>query len=87
MYNDSAHGVLKGLFLPINKKKAVHLLAAADSTGHGSSDHDRQDLVITPIDDIDAFDAENKNLNIDKYLYVTYNVSSAKNEAEYVNKN
>lgn len=86
LYNDSAHGVLKGLFLPINKKKAVHLLAAADSTGHGSSDHDRQDLVITPIDDIDAFDAENKNLNIDKYLYVTYNVSSAKNEAEYVNK-
>lgn len=86
LYNDSAHGVLKGLFLPINKKKAVHLLAAADSTGHGSSDHDRQDLVITPIDDIDAFDAENKNLNIDKYLYVTYNVSSAKNEAAYVNK-
>ena len=89
LYGDSAHGVLKGLFLPINKANAVHLFTAADTTGQGGTASNRHDLIMTPINDINTFDVEFKNaddLNIDKYLYVTYNKGIGEVESSHVEK-
>lgn len=76
---------LKGLFIPIdydgtqqdgtNKTdQKVHLITAASITNFSTDSNNNTDIVCTPINDINRLNIdEEKNIKVDKYLYLKVN--------------
>lgn len=78
---DDIHSSLKGLFVPAaNESKnaqSVHLLSSlASSKKIYENNSNRNDVIISPIADINTFNTDDNSVNVDKYLYVRVNVDS-----------
>lgn len=75
----SSNVKLPGIFMPIepkteNNTQKVHLLSATTVSNIKDDTELNTDILLTPVNDINAVSAgisnENKNLNVDKYLYI-----------------
>lgn len=71
----------KGLFVPMQAEKdgvqPVHLLSSTSITNtEGQTSDLKTDFVFTPINDINALDVGDNNLQVDKYLYLRINENS-----------
>lgn len=77
--NDTVSSGLKGLFIPIEEevdgKQQVHLLSSTSiSNFEGSKSNKKNDLILTPINNINSLQIDDSNkLQVDKYLYVKIN--------------
>lgn len=75
------HSSLKGLFVPASNEnknaQSVHLLSSlASSKKIYENNSNRNDVIISPITDINAFNTDDNSVNVDKYLYIRVNKDS-----------
>lgn len=81
---------VKGLFVPITNendhKQAVHILTSvASSKSIYDNTSNKNDLIISPINDINGIDTDKSNLLVDRYLYIRVNKNSKIFENNSVN--
>lgn len=78
---DDMHSSLKGLFVPSSNEnknvQPVHLLSSlASSKKIYENNFNRNDVIVSPIADINTFNTDDNSVNVDKYLYVRVNIES-----------
>lgn len=78
---DDIYSSLKGLFVPASNEskntQSVHLLSSlASSKKIYENNSNRNDVIMSPIVDINTFNTDDNSVNVDKYLYVRVNVDS-----------
>jgi hypothetical protein len=88
-------GKLPGIFIPIDYEvkddqlqatQKVHLLSATSISNNPNSDELNTDIIITPVNDINNLSvggADNKNIKVEKYMYLKLNKDTVENALCY----